>query len=252
MDLSKVRNSLVGQLRDYIRSSGRRGGVMGLSGGVDSSVTAALLSEATENNFFLIMPSRSTPPRDVEDALSLVRKLGAENRYAYVEIDDVVDSLASKVGTSDRVVVGNMKARVRMTLLYAYASKLDYLVVGTGDKSELLLGYFTKYGDGGVDVLPIGGLYKTQVRSLARFLGLPESIVSKPSSPALWEGQTAEGELGIGYEVADPILYLLIDNGMSVRDVASTLGVGEDIVSKVWSMVKSSEHKRTSPVIFSP
>jgi len=252
LDFNLVTKSLTEQLRKYMETSERKGGVVGLSGGVDSSTVAALLTRATNNFYFLIMPSRSTPKRDIEDALQLVRSFKAEDRYSYVEIDDAVDLLASKVGTEDRVILGNLKARVRMSLLYAFASKLNYLVVGTGDRSELLLGYFTKYGDGGVDLLPIGALYKTQVRSLARYLGLPEGIALKPSSPALWEGQSAEGELGVSYEVADSVLYLLVDQGMSPSQVARTLGVNEELVLRIQSMIRSSEHKRNPPVILRP
>jgi NAD+ synthase len=137
-----------------------------------------------------------------------------------------------------------------MILLYAYAQKFNYLVVGTGDKSELLLGYFTKYGDGGVDVLPIGDLYKTQVKELGKVLGLPERIIKKPSSPALWEGQTAEGELGISYDIADAILYLRYEELKSIDEVVKELDVNKEIVIKIDRLVKTSQHKRLPPEIF--
>lgn len=176
--------------------------------------------------------------------------LGAEDKYAYIDIDEIVNNIASQVKTNDHYVIGNIKARVRMVLLYGYAQKLGYLVIGTGDKSELLLGYFTKYGDGGVDVLPIGDLYKTQVRMLGRYLGLPEDIVTKPSSPALWEGQTAEGEIGVDYDTIDSILYLRFDEMRTPEEVANFLGINIDIVRKIENMVRFSQHKRLAPEIF--
>lgn len=250
IDCDKVSRYLVERLREYIEESGLKGGVLGLSGGIDSSVTAVLLAKATDNFFFLLMPSSSTPPRDMEDAMKVVKMLKAEGKYAVIPIDDYVKALAEAAKVEDKKIVGNIKARVRMALLYAYAQKLGYLVVGTGDKSELMLGYFTKYGDGGVDVLPIGDLYKTQVRQLGKCLGLPEEIVSKPPSPALWEGQTAEGELGIDYETIDSVLYLRYEEMRTREEVASMLGIDVAVVDKIDSLVRKSQHKRLPPEIF--
>lgn len=250
IDFEAVTNYIVERLREYLEFSNRKGGVVGLSGGIDSAVTAALLTRATDNYFFLIMPSSSTPKKDIDDALRLVRMIKAEDKYAYIDIDSIVDNFALQVKTNDKYVIGNIKARVRMILLYAYAQKLGYLVIGTGDKSELMLGYFTKYGDGGVDVLPIGDLYKTQVRMLGRYLGLPEDIVTKPSSPALWEGQTAEGEIGIDYDTIDSVLYLRFDEMRKPEEISSFLSISVDIVKKIEKMVKLSQHKRLPPEIF--
>ncbi|TRM96736.1 NAD(+) synthetase, partial [Sulfolobus sp. E1] len=205
---------------------------------------------ATDNFFILLMPSSSTPKIDLEDSLELVKLLHAENKYKLINIDEIVKTISNNIDTEDRVIIGNIKARTRMILLYAYAQKLNYLVVGTGDKSELLLGYFTKYGDGGVDVLPIGDLYKTQVRMLGRCLGLPERIVTKPSSPALWEGQTAEGEFGVDYDTVDSILYLRFDEMRSEEEISNMLKVPIEVVRKVDKLVKTSQHKRLPPEIF--
>ncbi|BCS92874.1 NH(3)-dependent NAD(+) synthetase [Metallosphaera sp. J1] len=249
LDYAKVTDYLVNRLRDYIRDSGKKGGVVGVSGGIDSAVTATLLSKATQNFYFLVMPSSSTPKQDIEDALYLTDMLDGKYKRSIIHIDNIVEDFSNAVGTQDRLIVGNIKARTRMILLYAFAQKLDYLVVGTGDKSELLLGYFTKYGDGGVDVLPIGDLFKTQVRKLGEYLKLPSRIVSKPSSPALWEGQTAEGELGVSYDVADPILYLM-EKGKSDSEISSELGATPELVRKIRLMVEKSRHKRLPPEIF--
>ncbi|MEZ0248943.1 MAG: NAD+ synthase [Thermoproteus sp.] len=250
IDCDAVSRYIVERLREYIEESGAKGGVLGLSGGVDSSVVAVLLAKATDNFFFLLMPSSTTPPRDMEDAMKIVKLTRGEGKHAVIPIDDYVNALAVAAGTQDKKIVGNIKARVRMALLYAYAQKLGYLVIGTGDKSELMLGYFTKYGDGGVDVLPIGDLYKTQVRQLGRCLGVPEEIVEKPPSPALWEGQTAEGELGIDYDTIDSVLYLRYEEMRTPEEVAAMLGVDISIVERVDLLVRKSQHKRLPPEIF--
>jgi len=122
--------------------------------------------------------------------------------------------------------------------------------VGTGDKSELLLGYFTKYGDGGVDVLPIGGLYKTPVRQLAKYLGVPKRIIEKPSPPRLWPGQTAEEELGVSYEIIDSILYARFEKWLPEEEIAKTLNISREVVNKILTMVKKTQHKRLPPEVF--
>ncbi|MEM0363929.1 MAG: NAD+ synthase [Sulfolobaceae archaeon] len=249
LDFEKVTNHIVEKLREYIKISGKKGGVVGLSGGIDSTVTSILLSKATQNYKILLMPSESTPKKDIEDALKVIKMIGAEDKYEVIEIDDIVNLISKKVKTNDKVNIGNIKARTRMILLYSVAHDLDYLVVGSGDKSELMIGYFTKYGDGGVDVLPIGDLYKTQVRLLGKYLGVPEEIVKKPSSPALWPGHKAEEELGMSYELIDSILLLRYEKGYSVVNTARKLGVSESVVQKVDLMVRTSEHKRNPPVI---
>ncbi|BDB99166.1 NAD(+) synthetase [Saccharolobus caldissimus] len=250
IDCKAVTDYIIERLREYLEFSRKDGGIVGVSGGIDSAVTATLLAKATDNFFILLMPSSSTPKVDLEDSFTIVKMLKAENKYKLINIDEIVKLFGDNVETNDKLILGNIKARTRMILLYAYAQKLNYLVVGTGDKSELLLGYFTKYGDGGVDVLPIGDLYKTQVRMLGKCLGLPERIVTKPSSPALWEGQTAEGELGIDYETIDSILYLRFDEMRSENEISEMLGLPLDVIKRVDRLVKTSQHKRLPPEIF--
>ena len=249
-DWSIIGRQISEWIREYIETNGLSGAVVGVSGGVDSATTAYLVARAVKDYYFLILPSESTPKRDIEDALKVVNNLNAGNRFSIVNIDNIVNIVKENVGTEDKRVIGNVKARVRMTYLYAFAQKMNYLVVGTGDKSELLLGYFTKYGDGGVDILPIGDLYKTQVRALAKALGVPKEIYEKPSSPALWIGQTAEEELGFKYEVADLVLYLLYDKGYDEEKVMKTLGVSKDLIDKIKYLVKINSHKRQLPPIF--
>ncbi len=238
------------RISEYISESGKKGGIIGLSGGIDSAVTTVLLSRATRNFFILLMPSSSTPQKDIEDSKRIINMINAEDKFKLINIDTILESFKNEIKNDDKLVLGNIKARIRMILLYAYAQMMNYLVIGTGDKSELLLGYFTKYGDGGVDILPIGDLYKTQVRELGRFLGLPEDIVTKPSSPALWEGQTAEEELGIPYDVIDAVLYLRVEKMMDIDSISKELQIDPEIVHKIDRMIKISQHKRLPPEIF--
>jgi NAD+ synthetase len=243
---------LTNRLRKYIEYAGAKGGVVGISGGIDSSVTSFILARAIGINrsFFLLMPSDSTPKRDIEHAIEILNILGVKENWKLINIDEIVDKFKKVLDENDKRITGNIKARVRMILLYSFAQRFNYLVIGTGDKSELLLGYFTKYGDGGVDVLPIGDLYKTQVRSLGKYLGVPEEIVKKPPSPALWEGQTAEGEIGVDYETIDSILYLRFEEFRETKEISEMLGVSEDVVNRIDKMVRSSQHKRSLPEIF--
>jgi len=188
----------------------------------------------------------------VEDARRLADTLGIET--VEVDISGPVDALCSAIPGFDpsaRVALGNVRARIRMVILYYLANSGGLLVAGTGDRSELLLGYFTKYGDGAVDMLPIGDLYKTQVRMLGERLGLPESIVRKPSAPRLWEGHTARSELGLDYEVIDLVLYCLFDLGLSPEEAAEEVGVGEDVVEAILRRHRESAHKRTLPPVAS-
>lgn len=250
VNYSVISEYIIRRISEYISESGKNGGIIGLSGGIDSSVTTVLLSKATQNYFILLMPSSSTPQKDMEDAKKIINMIGANNKYKIINIDPILESFKNEVKTEDKLVLGNIKARIRMVLLYAYAQIMNYLVIGTGDKSELLLGYFTKYGDGGVDILPIGDLYKTQVRELGRYLGLPEDIITKPSSPALWEGQTAEGELGVSYDIIDAVLYLRVEKMMDIESIAKELQIDAGIVRKIDRMIKTSQHKRLPPEIF--
>ncbi|MBP1357902.1 MAG: NAD+ synthase, partial [Sulfolobus sp.] len=191
-----------------------------------------------------------TSERDLQDAMKIIKMIHAEDKYTLINIDHITTDFANLINTTNKIILGNIKARIRMILLYAFAQKMNYLVVGTGDKSELMLGYFTKYGDGGVDILPIGDLYKTQVRMLGKYLGIPDEIVNKPPSPALWEGQTAEGEIGLDYETIDSILYLRFEEMREVEEIANLTRIGVEKVYKIINMVKLSQHKRLPPEIF--
>ncbi|MEM4189607.1 MAG: NAD+ synthase [Candidatus Caldarchaeum sp.] len=251
IDFSKTAASIESFIVETVESAGASGVVLGLSGGVDSSAVASLCARALskERVTGLIMPAEFTPSQDVQDAKFLAQKLGIKTFL--IPITSIVNSYAEQLGvkTSDlqaKMPFANLRARVRMTLLYFYANRHNLLVVGTGDRSEILLGYFTKYGDAGVDFLPVGGLYKTQLRWLSKDLGLPDSIAFKPSSPQLYPGHKAVDELPADYEVIDPILYALFDKKMSV-DQVEALGVDRRLAEAVIERYKRSIHKRSLP-----
>ncbi len=246
-----VERRIVSFIKEKVQEAKAKGGVIGLSGGVDSTTTAYLAVRALgkERVIGLIMPDRRTTPlEDVRDALEVAKRLGI--RYYLVDITDLYDTVSKIIPIfkpENFKANGNIRARLRMIILYYYANSLDYMVIGTGDRSELLIGYFTKYGDGGVDILPIGCLYKTQVRQMAAHLNVPKRIVSKPSSPRLWPGHEAEKELGLGYEEIDLILHGLIDLKMEPKEVAKATGLDIWKVMKVKDMIEHSKHKRSTP-----
>lgn len=195
------------QIVDFLRQQlQQKPAIIGLSGGVDSAVVAYLCAQATtpERIYGYYLPSATNAPDDARHAAVIAEALHIH--YEAIPIDPLVAAFEIHIGELEQISLGNIKARIRMTLLYAKANALGGLVIGTGNKTELQLGYFTKYGDGGVDVLPLADVYKTQVWQLARDLGIPEEIVLKPPSAGLWDGQTDEAELGITYRAADQIL----------------------------------------------
>ncbi len=253
IDYAKVEEYLANFLSSYLEETGARGYVVGLSGGVDSSTTLGLTVKAVgpDKVTALIMPDTTvTPPEDVEDAKKVAELFGVKT--VTVKIDPLVEVYRSALpfyeGTEqDRVPLGNTRARIRMTILYYYANKYNYLVLGTGDRSEILIGYFTKYGDGAVDVAPLAVLYKSQVRRLAVHLGVPEKVAFKPSSPRLWPGHLAEAELGVSYNDVDLVLHAHFDRGISVEDIPRVTGVSEDKVKAIMSKVQESRHKRELP-----
>lgn len=225
------------------------GVVLGLSGGIDSSVVAALSRRALPEHriLALLLPlSNITPEADINDAENLATTLGIE--YRKMELKAISDAFMQLL-IREKVPQGNLLARVRMTLLYYHANLLNRIVLGTGDRSEVLVGYFTKHGDGGVDALPIGGLYKTQVRALGRYLGLPSSILEKKSSPRLWKGQEAEMEIGLTYQSIDKILYSVFDEKRSVKETKDVTELPMSQIEAVLQMYKASGHKRSMPEV---
>lgn len=213
---------------------------MGLSGGVDSSVVVALSKQAVgrENLLGLILPCHSQA-QDLKDAKLVAKKLGIKTKT--VNLTNIYDNLIRITPRGNSLAGANLKPRLRMLVLYYFANQLNYLVCGTGNKSEYNLGYFTKFGDGAVDILPIGDLYKWQVRKLAKELGILQHIIAKPPTAGLWPGQTDEGEMGLTYPELDVILGRLENKRKQT--------LSKEKVNKVKLMIKRSEHKRQGPKI---
>jgi len=254
INVKRVTEVIVKRLKWYVFDYAKmRSGIVGVSGGIDSAVTAFLTARAlgVENTYCYILPSDATPQEDLEDALSVIRSIGLpDSNWEIIHIGKIIETFKKALGEMTRKEIGNIMARTRMIILHQRAARNKGLVIGTGDKSELLIGYFTKFGDGGVDLLPIGGLYKTHVRQLAEYLGVPRRIIEKPPSPRLWPGQTAEGEIGLSYEIIDDILYLRFEEWVPEDEIASILKVRKEDVEKIIGMVKRTQHKRLPPEVF--
>ncbi|MFW9794744.1 MAG: NAD+ synthase [Candidatus Thorarchaeota archaeon] len=241
-DYEKPRKIIVNFIRNYVTRVGVKGVVLGLSGGVDSSLVATLACEAIgpERVLGIMLPvDAKKDTQNVADARELAESLGMSH-----DLFELKGALAAYNSlTLDKVVLGNLTARLRMVTWYARANQENRLVLGTGNKTELMIGYFTKYGDGGTDILPIGDLYKTNVWGLSAHLGVPEAIIRKVPSAGLWANQTDEGEIGITYPELDSILYLHLERGMSVEEIINW-GLERNKVEKAMRMMKQSEHKR--------
>ena len=229
-------------IRHQATMAGARGVVLGMSGGLDSSVAALLCRKALGDAVRgLILPCHSDP-QDEAHALLLADEIDINT--VTIKLSPVFDLLVSILPSGDLLSVANLKPRLRMIVLYYYANELGYLVVGSGNKSELMTGYFTKYGDGGADLLPLGGLLKTEVRKLARALGIPREIIEKPPSAGLWEGQTDEGELGISYEELDAALVAL--------QGSQAVSTSDEVTERVRHMVSRTHHKRSPIPVYEP
>ena len=238
-------------IRDYVSQAKTNGIVVGISGGIDSAVAVAISVRALgkEKVLGFILPSAKLDQSYEDDARKLAKQLGIKVKK--IAISDLVEAFTKNVDNEiakNKLAVGNAMARFRMLLLYGYANHKNYLVLGTSNKTELMVGYFTKYGDGGADFEPFGGLYKTHIRMLARYLDIPKEIIEKPPSAGLWEGQTDEGELGITFELLDKIL-LGLKRKYSKEQIMKELEIDAVTVEKVQMMIKKTEHKRKMPPI---
>lgn len=233
MDLNceHVEKTIIDWLQKKVKNSGKKGGILGLSGGLDSSVTSVLCKKAFGNNTLgVIMPCYSKK-KDAEDARQIADKFDIE--YLEKDLSPILDKflyiLENKKKYKENMAIANMKPRLRMVTLYYYAAQKDYLVIGTDNWSELKVGYFTKFGDGGIDLAPLGRLVKTEVRELAQYLGIPKNIINKPPSAGLWEEQTDEEELGFSYEILDK--YILTGEAPEATKV------------QIEELVKKNQHK---------
>lgn len=251
LNMEKTVDAIKSFIKNKLDESKSKGLVIGLSGGIDSSLVAFICVNAIgkENIMGLVLPSETTSKEDIEDAIEVAENLGI--RYKIIHIDDLIKSFPELCPecSKSNLASGNLKARVRMMILYYHSNAMQRLVAGTGNRTELLVGYFTKYGDGGVDILPIGDLYKTEVREIAEYMGVPKNIIEKAPTAGLWSGQTDEEELGIKYESLDKILYLMVDEKLKIEEISERLNIPRDEVLRIKNMIKTSKHKLSSPTI---
>ncbi|MBE6523655.1 MAG: NAD+ synthase [Thermoplasmata archaeon] len=238
-------NSLKKFIKDSVARAKAKGVVIGLSGGIDSAVVTKLCADALgpENVLNVFMPSRVTPPEDYKTTLELSNMWGTE--YRVVDIQPAVDALVAVLLSDAETPLerGNISARCRMTVLYNMAKKRQYLVVGTSNQSEIMMGYFTKFGDGACDVTPLANMYKTEVRQVAALIGVPEDIIAKPPSAGLWEGQTDEKDMGITYRDLDAILYEM-EQDKTDSQISADTGLPKEQVAEIRRQVELMEHKR--------
>ena len=251
LDLPTVETRIKRFIKDYVEKCGAEGVVLGVSGGLDSCITAALasLSLGDRKVLGIAMPEEETyNATDIQHAKLLAKKFGFDLQI--VDISSTLKACFQSLpiyDATDKLSKGNVKARIRMVYLYYYANKLNRLVCGTSDKSETMMGYFTKWGDGAADISPIMDLYKTQVRQLALHIGVPVEIVAKPPSPGLWPTQLAEKELGIKYEILDLILFGL-EHFMKPEEIAEQLNLPIKLVEDIKRRWLATEHKRRLPL----
>jgi len=249
-ELDAYRDHVTGFISEQVDAAGVDEVVIGLSGGIDSTLTSHLAVEAlgADAVYGLVMPSEVNREDNMSDAERVASDLlGIE--YDVVAINPIVDVFleAFPAAEGDQVAVGNLRVRSRAVLNYLAANHRDALVLGTGNRSEALVGYFTKYGDGAVDCHPIADLYKGQVRQLAKHVGVPADLAEKTASAEMWVGQTDEEEMGLDYPTLDSILALHVEGGVSQSATAREIGVDEAAVERVRNLYERSKHKRHVP-----
>lgn len=248
-ELEVRREHIVDFIRDTVDAASADGAVMGLSGGIDSTLTVHLAVEAlgSEHVHGLVLPSSVNATQNMSDAERIAQRL--EIPYDVIEIESILDAFMGTYpeAEGDHEATGNASARIRAVLNYLVANHENLVVLGTGNRSEAAVGYFTKYGDGAVDCHPIGNLYKAQVRQLASHVGVPDDFVEKTPTAGLWADQTDEGELGIDYDTLDSILVAHVDGPLSVAATARELDVDPATVERVRALYEASEHKRRAP-----
>ncbi len=251
-DYEKILNKILQFIKKTIADAGASGVVVGLSGGVDSTLTATLCARALgkEKVLGVLMPTSFTPPQDVADALELAGLLEIQTKK--VDIDSICSSFMKELGVKEdsmahKIPLANIRARVRMAILYYYANANSMLVAGTGDRSEALIGFYTKHGDGAADFFPIKHLYKTQVRELTKYLGLPEKMAMKPSSPQLYPGHKLSDEVPLDYDRLDPVLVGLFDLKLPPKKVSEMTKISFEVVTEIVKRHEKTEHKRKPP-----
>jgi len=251
LDLQLTTDRLRRFIRDYVKKTGAKGVALNLSGGIDSSTVAALSASAIGGHRVLAL---SLPEEETRSSTDIQHSQMVAEKFRFkLETIDITPVLKSYFKTipafdkRDRLSKGNIKARARMIILYYYANRQSRIVLGPSDKSETMMGYFTKWGDIAADISPLMDLYKTQVRQLAAHIGVPQEIIEKPSTPQLWPGQLAEKELGIRYQTLDLIL-LGLENFMAPKEIADQLNLPPSVVTRIKERWLSNEHKRRAPL----
>ncbi len=248
IDLEKTKSDIVKFIQTKVNESKTDGIVVGLSGGIDSTLSAYLACGAVGKDkvFGITLPSATTPTEDKIHGIEVAQRLGIE--YNEIEIDSILNEFLSATQLQeDTLSIGNLKARIRMSIIYYYANAKNYLVCGTGNKSEILIGYFTKHGDGACDMEPIGDLYKSEVFELSEYLNIQEEIINKPPRAGLWANQTDEEEIGMSYDLLDQILYLYTEKCMKNIEIAQKLDISVDDVDMIINKINRSEHKSKVP-----
>lgn len=252
INCATVENKIINFINKSIKESSLKGAVVAVSGGLDSAVTLSLTVNALgpKNVTVLHLPERDiTPNQDTLDVMLHCKSLNLTcNTIDITSILHVMQQNLPKITSNHRTCFGNLKARVRMTLIYYFANDYNKMVIGTSNKTEILTGFFTKYGDGGVDLIPLGDLYKTQIRQLARYLKIPRNIIDKPPSPGFFPGQTDEVELGLDYSTIDKVLYGW-EKGFSNEEIRKSLGLNMETIRSLEKRVNINEHKRRFPLI---
>ncbi len=248
MNVEKTKDDIVKFIQSKVSEAKTDGIVVGLSGGIDSTLIAYLACEAVgkENVFGIIMPSTTTPTEDKIHGISIAQGLGID--YNEIAIDSILNEFLFMTQLEeDNLAIGNLKARIRMSIIYFYANQKKYLVSGTGNKSEILIGYFTKHGDGACDIEPIGDLYKTDVFKLSRYMGVPEDIIDKPPRAGLWNNQTDEAEIGMSYDLIDQILYQYCEKSKKNKEISEMLEIPVDDVDMIIDKINRNKHKSKVP-----
>jgi NAD+ synthase len=246
--LETVEKLLVYFIKDTIRKNGFSNGIVGVSGGIDSAVVLALTQRAlgSQQTYALLMPYKRSSRESLADGKLICEQLGVT--YEIIDISPSVDAYFDRFPHKDKVLLGNKCARERMSVLYDFSARKKALVVGTSNKSELLIGYSTLWGDSAAAFLPLGDLYKTQVFQLAHHLNIPGNIIKKKPTADLWENQTDEEEIGVTYNELDEILYQMIDGRLSAGELESK-GYSREKLQRVQRMVMNTQYKRTMPPI---